>query len=110
MQRSKVFVSSCDNFPCLIDWLVDTDELLQPGILVGNRPVQSVELLTRRRVQISDNGEIIEPSFDKDTYRAASWFVNWVLITLENGKKFFCNFDGWIKQKFVFVNPSNVYV
>ena len=95
------------NFPCLIGWLIDTDELLQPGILVGEPPVKNVELITRRRVQIGDNGEITIPPLDKERFLATSWFVKWVLITLEDGNKFFCEMEGWIDQKFVFVNPSN---
>ena len=83
--------------------MIDT-ELLQPGILVSRPPVKNVELITRRRIQIVD-GKIIVPPLDKERFHATSWFVKWVLITLEDGDKFFCEMDGWIDQKFVFVNP-----
>ena len=88
-------------------WSINTDELLQPGILVGWPRVKYVELITRRRVQIGENGKIFLPPMDKERFHATSWFVSWVLVTLEDGNKFFCEMEGWIDQKFVFVNPSS---
>ena len=64
------------------------------GVLVGEPPVKTVEL------------SLLDYEFDASPkalrFYAATWFVEWILITIENGDKFFCKMDGWIDLRYVF--------
>ena len=64
------------------------------GVLDGEPPVKTVEL------------SLLDYEFDASPkalrFYAATWFVEWILITIENGDKFFCKMDGWIDLRYVF--------
>ena len=61
------------------------------GVLVGEPPVKTVELSLS--------------NYETKALRfyAATWFVKWILITIENGDKFFCEMEGWIDLKYIFI-------